>query len=342
MKMRIQVTTHPFGACGQEPRRLLEAGDFDVHYNPFGRRIKTAEVAPLIRDCHAIVAGTEPYTPEVLEEAKDLKVISRVGVGLDNVDLQYCLDRGIEVTYTPQAPADAVAELTLAHILSLLRFVHPSDRSVREKAWNRFLGFLVRERTIGLLGLGRIGKRVARLLAPFSARLLACDLEPDEDFARDHGLTLVAMEELFASCDLVSVHVPLTPENRFLVGAEQIRAMPPGSFLVNTSRGGVMDEKALLEGLQSGQLAGAALDVFCEEPYEGPLVRLENVILSAHMGASARHSRFLMERGAAEDCVRVLTGRPPAHRAFDDGTVRLVGRTRSASNSVPSADVRSR
>ncbi len=319
----VQVTTHPFGACGIRPRQVLESGGFDVRYNPFGRRLKTHEVLGVVRDASVIVAGTEPYPPDLLDQVPDLQAICRVGVGLDNLDLQYCRDRGIEVTYTPEAPADGVAELTLAHILSLLRFVHQSDRSVRQRAWNRYLGFLLREKKIGLLGVGRIGSRVARLLKAFGTTVLGCDIEPNQSIGGQVQIDWVSMEALFAGCDLVSVHVPLTPANRMLVGPAQIAAMADGSFLVNTSRGGVVDEQAVLDALKSGKLAGAALDVFAQEPYEGPLARQDNVILTAHMGASAHASRYLMELGAAEDCVRLLRGQPPRCRAFDDASVSL-------------------
>ena len=337
MKKIIQVTTYPFGSSGSRPREVLECGAFDVRYNPHGRRLKASEVADLVADAHAIVAGTEPYTAEVIARARRLEVIARVGVGLDNVDLQACLDRGIEVTYTPEAPADAVAELTVGHILALLRFVHQSDRSVRERAWNRFLGYLVRERTIGILGVGRIGSRVARLLQPFQPQLVGCDTDPARAAMIDVPMRWVGMDELFATCDLVSVHVPLTDETRRLVAAPQLQAMREGSFLVNTSRGGVVDEFAVADALRSGRLAGAALDVFAVEPYEGALIEHDNVILTAHMGASAHQSRYLMELGAAEDCVRVLQGQAPRHRAVEDGSVRLVPRVRTPAPAVPPA-----
>ncbi len=330
----IQVTTYPFGRCGDKPRRLLDTSGFEVRYNPFGRRLRASEVAPAVAGAHAIIAGTEPYPPVLLDELADLKVISRVGVGLDNLDLQYCLDRGIEVTYTPEAPADGVAELTISHILSMLRFVPQSDRSVRLKAWNRYLGFLIREKKVGLLGLGRIGSRVARLLQAFGAKVYGCDTAPNAALTDGLDIEWLAMQELFAACDVVSVHVPLTPENRRLVTARQIEAMPHGSYLVNTSRGGVVDEQAVLAAIKSGRLAGAAMDVFEEEPYEGPLAQQDNVILTAHMGASAYRSRYLMELGAAEDCLRVLRGQAPAYRAFEASSVRLMPRKSSPTDRV--------
>lgn len=313
MRAIIQVTTYPFGACGAKPRELLDASGHDVRYNPYHRRLKASEVPPLVATAHGLVAGTESYTREVIEQAPNLRVLSRVGGGLDNVDLTTCRERSIVVTYTPEAPADSVAELTVAHILNLLRRMGESDKSVREGAWNRYLGYLVREVTVGILGVGRIGGRVVRLLQPFGPRLFGCDIRPDQTLAREVGLTWLSKEELFATCDLVTVHVPLTDETRYFIGAPELKSMKRGAMLVNTSRGKVLQEQALVDALSSGHLAGAALDVFETEPYEGPLTRFPNVILTAHMGASSRQGRYLMELQAAEDCLRVLAGTPPVY-----------------------------
>jgi len=334
----IQVTTHPFGLCGSRPRNLLNNSPFEVRYNPYRRRLKPSEVAPLVREAHGILAGTEPYTREILEEAHNLRVISRVGAGLDNIDVATCRQRGIVVTFTPLAPSDAVAELTVANIVSLLRHVHRSDHSVREQAWNRFLGMLVREVKIGILGVGRIGKRVVKLLEAFQPQLYGCDIEPDLDFGRKYGITWLSREELFATCDLVSVHVPLREDTRYLVGAAELRAMKPGGYLVNTARGKIVDESALVEALSDKHLGGAAIDVFEHEPYEGPLAAFDNVILTAHIGGSAHESRYLMELGAAEDCLRVLSGLAPKHPATD-ADFGLRASPKSAPSSVGQPEV---
>lgn len=314
----IQVTTHPFGACGERPGRVLEGMGAEVRYNPCGRRLKPYEVADLVRDCHGIVAGTEPYTRQVVEAAGNLRVIARVGVGFDNVDFEACAERGVVVTFTPEAPADAVAELTLCQIINLLRRVHDSDKSVREGAWNRYLGWLVREVKIGVLGVGRIGKRVIRLLQPFQPEILGCDLKPDTEFGRQFSVVWVGRDELFRTCDLVTIHVPYNEANHHLVAREQLQSMKRGSCIVNAARGRILDEDALIEGLSWHHIGGAAVDVFEKEPYEGPLTRFDNVVLTAHMGASAHRSRYLMELGAAEDCVRVLSGHEPHNPVRDE------------------------
>ena len=314
--MRILLSTSPFGATGREPLELLAGSDHELVANPYGRRLRAGEVAELIQDVDAVIAGTEPYGVETLANAGRLKVISRVGIGLDSVDLDLCRERGISVTYTPDAPSDGVAELAVANMLALLRHIPQSDRSVREGAWNRLMGCLVREVTIGIVGVGRIGSRVIRLLSSFSANIVAADTDERVYGTPLPNTTWCDLDTLLRSSDLVSLHIPLTAANRYFLGRDRIARMRTGAYVVNTSRGAVLDEDALADGLKQGHLGGAALDVFEREPYEGPLCKMDNVILTAHIAASARQSRFLMELGAAQDCLRVLAGLEPANDAL--------------------------
>lgn len=315
---RILIAAYPFGVTGRRPLDLLEATGWTLVPNPYRRRLKPGEVTALLRDVDAVIAGTEPYTAETLAEADRLQAICRVGIGLDNVDFAACRARGIRVTYTPDAPSDAVAELTVANLLALLRHVHASDRSVRELAWNRLMGRLVREVTVGIVGVGRIGSRVIRLLQPFQPRLLAHDPNPAVRASVTADVEWMDLDTLLGSADVVSLHIPLTGANRGLIGRAQLARMKTGAMLLNTSRGGIVDEAALTDALLQGHLAAAALDVFAKEPYDGPLVRMDQVLLTAHIGASAHASRHLMELGAAEDCLRVLNGEAPANDAFLD------------------------
>ncbi len=316
----VFIATSPFGKAGRKPLDLLEETGWKLVHNPHGRRLKAGEIAGLIQDVDAVIAGTEPYTREILQGANRLKVISRVGIGLDNVDMKACKELGIGVTYTPEAPSQAVAELTVCNIINLSRHVLSSDRSVRETTWNRHMGVLLEEMTIGVVGVGRIGKRACKLLQPFNTKILACDLKPDFQFGKEYGLEWVAKNELFQSSDLVTLHIPYHAHNHHFVDRETISRMKTGSYLINTSRGGIVDEEALTDALLQKHLGGAALDVFEKEPYEGIMAQLDNVILTAHIGASARASRFLMERGAAEDCIRVLRGQPPKHNAIAESS----------------------
>jgi D-3-phosphoglycerate dehydrogenase len=244
-----------------------------------------------------------------------LKVIARVGIGLDNVNVRACLDHGVMVTYTPDAPSKAVAELTVSFILNLGRHVHQSDRSVREQAWNRLLGRLLEELTIGVVGVGRIGGRVIALLQPFGCRILATDIAPVPERVQGCDFEWTDSDTLLRESDVVTLHIPANKANRHYLGRKELKKMKRGAFVINTSRGAVVDEAALVEALDWGHLAGAGLDVFESEPYEGPLATMDQTVLTAHMGASANKSRNLMELGATEDCLRVLAGEPPANPA---------------------------
>ncbi len=312
---RILVATHPFGVAGAKPKDILEASGHEIIYNPHGRRLKAGEVDEVLEDVDAVIAGTELYCSETLARHPRLKVISRVGVGLDSLDVADCLERGITVTYTPDAPSQAVAELTMAFILDLARHVRESDHSVREQAWNRMMGVLIEELTVGIVGVGRIGSRVIKLLRPFGCKVLATDIDPAPESVADCEVEWVDIDSLLSHSDVVSLHIPLNKANHHFLNKDRMKQMKKGSMLINTSRGAVVDEDALCEALETGHLAACALDVFEREPYEGPLATMEQTLLTAHMGASARKSRYQMELGAVEDCLRVLAGETPLNPA---------------------------
>lgn len=311
---RVAVATHPFGEVDDAPLRLLAEAGADVLRNPARRKLRADELAALLggapgQAVGAVIAGTERYDAAVLDAAPRLRLIARTGVGIDNIDLEAARARGVAVSWTPEAPSDSAAELAVGLLLSLARHVVSADRLIRQGGWERKVGLLLRGRTIGILGLGRIGGRVARLLRPFGCRLLAADIDPDvAPRAADLGVDLVPLDELLAACDALTVHVPLTPLTRGLLDGARLRAMRPGALLVNTSRGEVLDEAALLSALEARHLGGAALDVFCEEPYTGPLARRDDVILTAHMGSCSDEGRKAMELGAAHAVVAWLRG----------------------------------
>jgi D-3-phosphoglycerate dehydrogenase / 2-oxoglutarate reductase len=317
----ILVATYPFGLCGIEPVEMLKKTGWNIYYNSLGDRLKNNEVREMLCGMDAVIAGTEPYNRETIEGCKNLKVISRVGIGLDNVDFEACKENGVVVTYTPDAPSNGVAGLTIAQILNLLRGVHISNNLVKRGEWKRVTGKLVREIKIGVLGVGRIGAKVIRRLIPFGADIYACD--SDSNVRKKWEMTYqnikwVDKTELFKECDLVTIHIPLNDTNRNCVGLKELSSMKSGSFVINTSRGPILDEDALVSLLYNKHLAGAALDVFIKEPYEGPLINFENVLLTAHIASSARESRYLMECRAVEDCVRFLRGQPVLRLALQD------------------------
>jgi len=304
-KYKILITTYPFGECNIEPLNLLVSSGCEIVNNPLNRRLKSSDISNLIKNFDILIAGTEDYPIEVLENSQ-VKAICRVGIGLDNVPLNYCKKKGISVTYTPDAPSQSVAELTIANILNLNRMILKSDRSVREGTWNRYLGYLLEEITIGIVGLGRIGSKVAHLLQPFNTQILATEIIDKSELQKQYNIKIVDKKTLFQQSDLITLHLPNNKANYHYINRETISWMKTGSFLINTSRGPLVDEDALYDALIQNHIGGAALDVFTTEPYEGKLIKLENLIFTAHMGASAQKSRYLMELGAAQDCINFI------------------------------------
>ena len=310
MIKRILITTSSFGAGSPSATGLLEKAGLVVEGNPHKRTLTEKEVLDLLIQHRpaGMIAGLEPLTASVLEQsASFLRVISRCGVGLDNVDLEAAKARNIAVCSTPDGPSSAVAELTLGLMLGLLRNITVSDRAVRAGEWKKPLGYLIEELTIGVIGLGRIGKRVAHLCRSFGGKVLGSDIAPNLDWAAQNQVALVKREDLLASADVVTLHLPYaTGELHHFIDAEHLRKMKRGAYLINTSRGGLIDEAALGEALKRGHLAGAAIDTFEREPYDGPLRAAGSVILTPHVGSYARAARIRMEQEAAVNVIVAL------------------------------------
>jgi D-3-phosphoglycerate dehydrogenase / 2-oxoglutarate reductase len=309
--VNILVTTAPFGEVDRTPIELLEGLNCVVEHNPFGRRLTEAELVALVPEYDVIIAGTEPITQKVFANAPNLKLISRVGIGVDSVDLQESRRRQVKVSYTPDAPSPAVAELTLGLMLSMLRRITMSNNGLRDGQWHRHFGRRLSESVVGIIGFGRIGKRVAKLLGSFECRkILINDVNPLDLTDVAPNCHSADKEEIYRQADIISVHVPLTISTKGMVGAEQIKLMKPDALLVNTARGGVIDEQALFAALTDGVLSGAAIDVFESEPYVGPLRELEHCLLTAHMGSMTRDCRARMEIEATQEVVRFVQGKP--------------------------------
>ncbi len=268
-------------------------------------------------DALVVRSGTQ-VTAEVLAAAERLQVIARSGVGVDNIDLDAAAERGVTVTNAPGASSNAVAELTVAHMLALARNLQEADATLRGGEWakKRLGGVELRGRTLALLGIGRIGGRVAELAQGFGMDVVAHDPYVEEARARELGVDLVgSREDAVARGDFVSVHVPLTEETRGLVDGALLERMGSGTFLVNCARGGVVDEDALYDALKQGTIAGAALDVYAEEPAVGNrLLELPNFRGTPHLGAATEEAQVRVGTTAAEDVVRVLSGKDPKHR----------------------------
>ena len=281
--------------------------------NPYGRRFTEAELVTHIGDASILIAGTEPISARAMDTGPKLRLIAKVGIGLDNVDLNAAIERQIAVTYTPDAPAPAVAELTVGLMLDLVRGISRANRLMHEKQWSRILGRRLDELSVGVVGVGRVGRRLIRILrAGFpNTRVLCNDLQPDENFGLEVGdLEWVTKPQIYSESDIITLHVPLTQTTRGLVGEHEISAMKPTAVLINTSRGGIVDEEALAAALRSHRLAGAAIDVFEPEPYTGILTNVDECILTCHMGSMSEDCRIAMESEAVEEVVRFIRGEP--------------------------------
>ncbi|MBU0630378.1 MAG: phosphoglycerate dehydrogenase [Candidatus Margulisbacteria bacterium] len=300
---KIFISTSTFGKDDPKPLDLLKNHGIDYELNPTGRQLTEAEIAGYLADKAGLIAGTEPLTEKVMEQVGFLKVISRLGVGLDSVDVAAAEKKGIQVYNTPNGPTEAVAELALGLILDVLRLISYSDRNLRRGAWKKTMGRLLKEKKVGIIGFGRIGRRLAELLTPFHCQLYIYD----PYVSGNQGIKQVqTIEELIATSEIISLHIPYTKENHHLLGRKQLEAMKPGTVLINVSRGKLVDEAALYDCLQNGRLAGAGFDAFAAEPYSGALCELDNIVLTPHMGSYAKEARVQMEVDAVKNLLKGL------------------------------------
>jgi len=305
------ITTVPFADKNRLPLELLENAEVDCLINPLNKKLTEDELAEMVTDFDVIIAGTEPITAKVMDNASNLKHISRVGIGLDSVDLMAAEQRGIKVSYTPDAPAPAVAELTIGMMLTLLRSVHVSNSQMHAGQWHRFFGRRLSNVTIGIIGAGRIGMGVIKHLQGFgNPHILVNDIEPDLQFGDQYELEWVSKEQIYREADVVSLHLPLTGKTKNMIRTEHLRMMKEDAIILNTARGGIINEDDLYDVLQTGHLSGAVIDVFDFEPYTGKLRDIERCLLTAHMGSMSVDCRTRMEIEATEEAVRFLTDKP--------------------------------
>lgn len=302
----ISLSKEKYAAVRDEARKVFD----EVVINTYGRQMTKEEVLEKWKGVDAIVCGTEPYTRDMIFQAPDtLKVISKHGVGVDNIDLEACKERGIVVCNTPGANAVAVAEAAIGLILSVLRRIPYSDALIRSGNWKRPEGSLIQGATVGVLGMGNVGKNLIKRAEAFGARFMAYDPYFDETFAREHHVTCASMEEILRQADIISLHVPSTPETHNLINERSLASMKKNAVLINTARGDLIDETALYNALKNGVISGAGLDVFSEEPLKAsPLFELNNVVLTPHMAGNTAQTTLQMGLRAMDNAVKIVTG----------------------------------
>lgn len=297
--MRVAISTSSFGVESSAPLDLLAKAGCDVRPNPHGRTLKAAEIDQHLDGISALIAGTEQLTGDVLRRHPSLKVISRVGTGTDNVDREAANALGILVFNTPDAHVDAVAELAIGGILAALRGVAASHVSIATGGFAKPMGRLLRGKTVGLIGYGRVARALHQLLSGFGCAVIYVD-----PVAQPAGGT--TLDHVLAASDIVSLHVPYSKANHHLVGGAQLARLKTDALLVNTSRGGLIDEDALLAHLTNNSRASAYLDCFANEPYQGPLANHPRVLTTAHIGSYAREARIQMETEAVQNALGAL------------------------------------
>jgi D-3-phosphoglycerate dehydrogenase len=313
--MKILVTPASFkpDTGGPAMERLRSFADTLV-FNPQKRPLIEDELIPLLDGCDGCIAGLDSFSGKVIESAGALKVISRYGTGVDNVDVAAARKKNIVVCNTPGVNAQAVADLTFGFMLSLVRRLPLLDRTTREGQWDRSIGAELYQKTIGILGLGYVGKAVARRAVGFSMRILACSPDIDQEYARANGITPVSFDELVSESDFLSLHLPLETETRHIISADVMRKMKKGALLINTARGGLLDESAAYDLLKSGHLGGLALDVYeTEPPHNSPLFTLDNVIFTPHTAARTAEATAAMASLSVQNLIDVLSGKKCAY-----------------------------
>jgi len=302
----IFVTLSTFCEDSDEPMMVLEQSGFTFNVNSLARRMTSREVIELGGKARAFVAGLEKYDAETISQMPNISCISRCGVGIDNIDMKVAEQRNIEILNTPEEPIIAVAEMTLAMMLSLLRQLPRVNALMRDRKWKRVRGNLLADKTIGIIGMGRIGKRVIELVRAFRARVIVVDPFPDINWARENEVELVDMNELLQRAEIISIHAAPSEDNVCLLDEENIQKIRPGAWLINMARGDMVDDVALASALSSGQLSGVGMDVFSTEPYSGILCDSDRVMLSPHQATLTVETREKMELKAVKNAVDYL------------------------------------
>jgi D-3-phosphoglycerate dehydrogenase len=313
MPFKILVTPRSFGKVDRLPVRMLEEIGWNIIFNTTGRIFTEDELAAVVAAVDGIIIGIDPLTARVINAAKHLKVISKYGVGVDNIDIGAAKQQGILVAYTPGVNSSAVAELAFGLALNVARKISTADRAIHNgDLTGQYSGIELEGKTLGILGTGRIGKQLALLAKGFKMKIICYDLFPDESWAGATGAQYLTLTDLLRQADLISCHLPLTEATHHLISAKELLLVKPGAIIINTARGEIIDENALYEALVNKRLLGAGLDVTESEPVTASrLIGLDNVVLTPHSGAHTREAIEKMGRLAAQNLIAGLTGAPP-------------------------------
>ena len=303
---RIFIATSSFAEHDKKPIDILKNANFKITFNKTGKKINTQSNLSMLKKFDGIIAGTELYNKEVLLKLNYLKTISRLGVGLDNIDINFAKEKKINIFKTNTTPAPAVAELSLGLILDLSRKISFQNYQLKKGFWRKEMGSLLQGKTLGIIGLGTIGKSLVSLVQGFNLKILAYDIFTDNMFAKKYNIEFCSLNDLLSKSNIISVHLNLSKDSYKILNEKRLKKINNKAILINTSRGEIIDEKALFNLLKQKKIYAAGLDVFNNEPYHGELSKLENVILTPHIGSYAKEIRVQMEIEAAKNLIKGL------------------------------------
>ena len=303
---KILIAPTTFSQFSLRPIEYIEKAGFQIIKNNKERKLSFQELKEMLDQAVGVIAGTEEYSKEILSQNNSLKVISRLGVGLDNIDMEFVKEKKIKIFSTQSKPDLSVAELVMGLILDLARNISYCDSKLKSGFWEKRMGYLVQGKTLGLIGLGSVGKALVRISSGFNFNIIAFDKEIDQDYVDKYNVNYSSLETLLKKSDIVSIHLSLNDFTNSLINSEKIALMKTNSILINTSRGEIVDEGALYNALVNKNIAGAGIDVFENEPYNGPLCKLDNALLTPHIGAYAKEARIKMEFEASKNLIRGL------------------------------------
>jgi D-3-phosphoglycerate dehydrogenase len=307
MKYKILSTSRSFGNDYRKPREVLESKGCEIIANPFGRPLKEDDLSSIIKGMDGVIVGVDEVSAKVIKAADKLKVISKHGVGVDNIDIEAARAKGIAVTNTPGVNSDAVADLAFGLILCSARKIIESHLMTRSGDWKRICGVSVWGKTIGIIGLGRIGRGIVTRAEGFNMKVIATDIFKDENFIKEHRVLFCELNELLVSADFIVMACNVTDATRGFISDSEFSLMKESAFFINTARAELVNTDALVRALKNKSIAGAAVDVYEIEPPEGnPLLELDNVITTSHIGAYADEAMTKMGDTAAQNVIDIL------------------------------------
>ena len=313
--MKILITPRSFASTSKKPLEMFRKKGYEIIKNETSKPLNNREMSEKIKDVDGIIIGIDDLNAQIIKQARNLKIISKYGVGVDNIDIKAATAQGIVVTNTPKANIDAVADLTFALMLALARRIPEANRETKAGNWKKFIGTSVWRKKLGVIGLGKIGRQVVKRAQGFEMEILCHDIIQEEEFARQFDIRYVDLETLLKESDYITIHAPLNDATRDMIGYKELEMINENAFLINTSRGGIINEKALYDALKNNEIKGAALDSYKEEPPENsPLMELENVIMTSHNGAYTKEAINNMGIQATQNLIDVLEGREPQNR----------------------------